>query len=63
MPVMIIRGENTFEMARVIVEELERVLPNAELVIIPNAGHGSPREDPKAFTDAVSRFLDKVKRP
>lgn len=61
MPIMIISGENTFPMAKRIVEELERVLPNADRTILPKVGHASPRQNPAAFTDAVLKFLDKHK--
>ena len=61
MPIMIVSGENTFPMAKRIVEELERVLPNADRTIIRNAGHASPPQNPAAFTDAVLKFMDKHK--
>ena len=38
-------------------EELARLLPKAERVIIPKAGHGSARENPQAFNEAVLKFL------
>jgi pimeloyl-ACP methyl ester carboxylesterase len=59
IPILIITGENTFKLPRVINQELERLLPNAERATIPNAGHGSPRENPQAFNEAVLRFLTK----
>lgn len=57
MPILIIEGENTFMMSKLIVKELEALLPRATKVLIPHAGHGSFRENPKAFGDAVERFL------
>lgn len=57
MPVLIVAGENTIPLHRFVVEELARLLPNAERVTIPRAGHGSPRENPQAFNDAVATFL------
>ena len=61
MPILIVSGENTFPMAKRIVAELERVLPNADRTVIRNAGHGSPRQDPAAFDDVVLKFMDKHK--
>lgn len=60
MPVLIIQGEDTFAMSKLIVKELTRVLPSAEFVLIPHAGHGSPRENPQAFGDALDRFLSRT---
>ena len=57
MPILIISGEHTFPMSKLIVSELERVLPNAARVVIPNAGHGSPRENPQAFDRAALNFM------
>jgi pimeloyl-ACP methyl ester carboxylesterase len=57
IPVLIITGENTIKLHRLVNEELARLLPKAEQAIIPNAGHGSPRENPQAFNKAVLRFF------
>lgn len=59
MAILLIRGENTILMHKLIIEELHRVLPGAELAIIPKAGHGSPRENPQAFNDAMLKFLNR----
>jgi len=58
MPVLIITGENTIRIHKLVNQELARLLPKAEQAIIPNAGHGSPRENPQAFNDAVLKFFD-----
>jgi pimeloyl-ACP methyl ester carboxylesterase len=57
MPILIVTGENTIELAKVINEEMARVLPKAERATIANAGHGSARENPQAFNEAVLKFL------
>jgi non-heme chloroperoxidase len=59
MPVLIIRGANTEELDILISEELARPIPNAEKGIIPQAGHGSPRQNPSAFNATVLAFLEK----
>jgi non-heme chloroperoxidase len=59
MPVLIIRGANTKELDILVSEELARTIPNAEKAIIPQAGHGSPRQNPSGFNAAVLMFLEK----
>lgn len=59
IPVLIITGENTLKIHKLIDEELARLLPKAEQAIIPNAGHASPRENPQAFNEALLNFLAK----
>lgn len=58
MPVLIVRGADTDELHRMVVEELGRLLPKAHRVTIPQAGHGSPRQNPRAFNGAVLEFLE-----
>lgn len=57
MPVLILKGANTDELHGLVTEELGRLLPNARRVIIPDAGHGSPRQNPPAFNAVVREFL------
>jgi pimeloyl-ACP methyl ester carboxylesterase len=58
MPVLVITGEKTVEIHRRIDEELSRMIPRARSATIPAAGHGSPRENPRAFTEVVENFLE-----
>jgi pimeloyl-ACP methyl ester carboxylesterase len=57
LPVLIVRGADTDELHRLVTEELGRVLPDARRAIIPHAGHGSPRQNAKAFNAALIDFL------
>lgn len=57
MPIMIVGGENTLKINKFINEELMRLLPKAERAVIPRAGHGSARDNPQAFNEAVLEFL------
>ena len=57
MPVLVITGEKTIAIHRRIDEELSRLIPRARSATIPAAGHGSPRENPGAFTEVVHAFL------
>jgi non-heme chloroperoxidase len=59
MPVLIVRGEHTDDLHRMIVEELATLLPTAERLVIPAAGHGSPRQNPAVFNAAVVSFLNR----
>jgi pimeloyl-ACP methyl ester carboxylesterase len=59
MPVLLIRGANTKELDILVSEELARIIPKAGKLIIPQAGHGSPRQNPDAFNAAVLAFLAK----
>jgi pimeloyl-ACP methyl ester carboxylesterase len=61
IPTLIITGENTIKIHKLVNEELARLLPKAEQAIIPNAGHGSPRENPQAFNEAVLKFLARLR--
>lgn len=62
MPILIITGANTIAIHRLVNDELARLLPHAQTATIPNAGHGSPRENPAAFNAAVLRFLEAHKK-
>lgn len=62
IPILIITGENTIKIHKLVNEELARLLPKAEQAIIPKAGHGSARDNPPAFNDAVLKFLANHRR-
>lgn len=57
MPVLVITGEKTIAIHRRIDEELSRLIPRARSATIPAAGHESPRENPRVFTEVVDNFL------
>ena len=56
VPMLVVRGEHTDAMHRLIAEHLAS-LKGGTVTVIPRAGHGSPRQNPVAFTEAVLRFL------
>jgi non-heme chloroperoxidase len=62
VPVLIITGEHTIRIHKLVNEELARLLPQAERAIIPKAGHSSARENPEAFNNAVLKFLARLPR-
>lgn len=57
IPVLIVRGAETEDLYKLVVEELARLLPAARRLVVPEAGHGSPRQNPRAFNAAVLDFL------
>ena len=57
IPSLIVTGENTIKIHKFVDDELARLLPNAKQVIIPNAGYGSPRDNPRVFNAIVIEFL------
>ena len=57
MPVLIMTGEMTINIHKLVNAELARLLPKAERATIPKAGHGSARDNPQAFNQAVLKFL------
>jgi pimeloyl-ACP methyl ester carboxylesterase len=59
MPILIIRGEHTLKINKFVNAELARLLPKSEQAIIPEAGHGSARDNPQAFNEVVADFLRK----
>lgn len=58
MPLLIISGENSMELSKIIDTELQTRLPSAERVIIPNATHQMCAEQPAACAAAILSFLD-----
>jgi len=60
MPVLVIMGDDD----RIVAPEASRhsadVIPHAELLVIPHAGHLPHEETPEAFLKAVHAFLRKV---
>ncbi len=61
IPTLIITGESTTGVHKLVTQELAHLIPNAESVIIPKAGHATNRDNPVAFNEAVARFLNNQK--
>jgi 2-succinyl-6-hydroxy-2,4-cyclohexadiene-1-carboxylate synthase len=54
MPATVVAGERD-EKYVALAERLAAALPDADLVVVPGAGHGLPREAPKAVAAAIDR--------
>jgi len=57
VPALVVTGENTIQIHKLVNAELVRLLPDARSVTIAGAGHGSPRENSLAFNEAMIGFL------
>jgi pimeloyl-ACP methyl ester carboxylesterase len=56
VPTLLIWGELDARSPLSVAHELERAIPDTELVVIPGCGHVSNLERPEEFNDAVRRF-------
>jgi pimeloyl-ACP methyl ester carboxylesterase len=56
-PVLIIWGEEDKMLPVAIAKRLEKDLKNANLVVIPGAGHASFDENPEMAIKAIEKFL------
>jgi 3-oxoadipate enol-lactonase len=60
MPCLALVGADDVAMPVPFSETLAKHLPDAELVVIPDAGHLSNLEQPEAFNAALRNFYDKI---
>ena len=60
IPVLVIVGEDDMCTPPRYARELCALLPNAELLTIPNAGHGAFGEQSGVFNEAVAAFIAKL---
>jgi len=54
---LLVSGQYSIALHKLVNAELARVLPNCEQAIVPDAGHSSPRENPVAFNAVVLEFM------
>jgi pimeloyl-ACP methyl ester carboxylesterase len=60
VPTLLIGGERSAALFRPTLEALAAVLPDSELVTIPNAGHMLHAEAPRRFAELLIRFAGQV---
>ncbi len=58
-PTLVVVGENDGLTPPAMAEALQQVVPGAQKVVIPDAGHLANLEQPDAFNDAVGGFLER----
>jgi 3-oxoadipate enol-lactonase len=63
IPVLVIVGADDKAMPLTLSQTLVKNLPNAELVVIPEAGHLSNLEQPELFYEALEKFYDRMGSP
>ena len=56
-PTLLVWGDGDMRSPLEVAEQFREAIPNADLVVIPGAGHISNMEKPEEFNAAVSRFL------
>lgn len=56
-PTLLLTGDRSMKMFQLIVEELERCLPNGETVRVPETTHEVSSDNPEAYNGIVSGFL------
>lgn len=57
VPVLIVRGGNTWVLPLEVAEQMRSAFPDAELVTIAEAGHTVPEDRPEEFIEAIESFL------
>ena len=60
-PVLLVCGEEDTITPPAVMESMEKILPQGQLVIVPEAGHLVPLEAPTVFHEAVLSFLGHLK--
>lgn len=63
VPALLIWGELDARSPLSVAAQFERAIPDAELVVIPAAGHVSNLERPSVFNDAVRAFCGAIRAP
>lgn len=59
-PTLLVYGAETQAAYRRTIFALAELLPNADVVEIPEAGHGAPVDNPDAFNDTLLAFLRRI---
>jgi pimeloyl-ACP methyl ester carboxylesterase len=58
-PTLLLHGERTLEVHRATTMALSRSMPQAQLLQVPDSGHGVHRDNPAAFNTLVLDFLQR----
>jgi 3-oxoadipate enol-lactonase/3-oxoadipate enol-lactonase/4-carboxymuconolactone decarboxylase len=61
VPALVVAGADDHVTPVAASEELAAKIPRARLVVIPDAGHQAPLEQPEAFNRAVAEFLETLR--
>jgi esterase len=61
-PVLLVRGAESDVLTQAVADRCIREMQRARLVVVPGAGHSVPGDNPDAFTEVVTEFLEDVDR-
>jgi pimeloyl-ACP methyl ester carboxylesterase len=56
-PVLVIAGDRDLTIPSASKELLQRGLPNAQLLVVPDSGHATPVDQAEVFNRAVLEFI------
>lgn len=60
LPTLIVVGEHDAITPKSAAESMNKAIPRSQLVVIPNAGHMSPMENPQAVDRAIQEFVASI---
>ena len=60
IPVLVVAGDDDQITPPAGMQEMARAIPGARFMLIPEAGHLSPLEQPEPVNRAIERFLDEL---
>jgi pimeloyl-ACP methyl ester carboxylesterase len=59
-PTLILHGENTQSFYKELTLAVRECVPHAEFDVVPDAGHGSPVDNPEVFNSMLTGFYDRI---
>jgi 3-oxoadipate enol-lactonase len=59
-PTLVVAGDRDITVPRAAVELLQRSIPGAQLLVVPDSGHATPIDQPAIFNQAVLGFIRRV---
>lgn len=62
IPTLMVKADKADRLHAGVADEIARLIPGARSVVIPNAGHNTPRDNPTFFNSVVIDFLSTIKR-
>ena len=60
LPTLLVYGVQTQQVYREMVQAVAEAVPAAEVVEIPDAGHGAPADNPEAFNELLIDFMNRI---